>query len=288
MDFLRKSFGSPEVVPPRLDEVVPPPSPAKPQSPSALVTTTAVQSKEAEEMNTILKDGAALKALCTAGLDAGTLEETPSLELLSELSGRLLCRNRSRAAAVKFGMACVSGAATEEKSISTAAASLLPSYFRQETTADEGEGSNLWVSKVFLHGLPGAPAGTSLCCPFSLQENTTPSSEEPLHDLNLKVLQVTVPAGSDAKLSFSFSVNDVSVEQASDWTLDAPQRDKLTILAKMLGLNASRWTPVGVLGLLLSGCGCEKLDEHAYFSEVLRSSRAAQREELLANSGSQF
>ena len=56
----------------------------------------------------------------------------------------------------------------------------------------------------------------------------------------------------------------------------------------MLGLNASRWTPVGVLGLLLSGCGCEKLDEHAYFSEVLRSSRAAQREELLANSGSQF
>ena len=25
-------------------------------------------------MNTILKDGAALKALCTAGLDAGTLE----------------------------------------------------------------------------------------------------------------------------------------------------------------------------------------------------------------------
>jgi len=166
-------------------------SPGTPPATPGAVTQQAVNNKEADELATILKDSAALTALATAGLEAGTLEETPTLELLSELSARLLCRNRARAATAKFGSACLGGGGggAADASVDAAARSLLPSYFRHEASeggADDEGSTSLWVAKVFLHALPAAPEGTTLCARFSLQE-TSGATNEPLHDINLKV-----------------------------------------------------------------------------------------------------
>ena len=78
------------------------------------------------------------------------------------------------------------------------------------------------------------------------------------------------------------------VAEAADWTLDEAQRDKLTVLAGLLGLSPTRWTPAGILGLLLSGCACAQLDGHACFAEMVKACKSAHREELLARAGSLF
>jgi hypothetical protein len=126
----------------------------------------------------------------------GTLEETPTLELLSTLSQRLLTRNQCRAAAAKFGAVCVGGSssAAPDASVEAAAGCLLPSYFRQESTADDdGQTNKLYAAKVFLHALPAAPADTTLCARFSLQESSAAGSEEPWHDVNIKVRRRRTP-----------------------------------------------------------------------------------------------
>ena len=120
MDWLKKAL--PRAEPPTpTAAVAAAPTASAPPTPGA-VSSKDVSSKELEELNTILKDSASLTALASAGLEAGTLEETASLELLSELSSRLLCRNRCRAAAAKFGASCVSsGTAAPDETIERAA-----------------------------------------------------------------------------------------------------------------------------------------------------------------------
>ena len=73
-----------------------------------------------------------------------------------------------------------------------------------------------------------------------------------------------------------------------DASLDEAQRDKLGIRTAMLGLPSGRWTPAGVLGLLLAACGCAQLDEHPCFAEMLKACRTAHRDELLERGGSRF
>ena len=134
-----------------------------------------------------------------------------------------------------------------------------------------------------------APPGTTLCARFSLQETTVVGSDEPLHDVSLRVVQIApMVQGSTPKLSFAFSLADVPAGQAGEWTLDKAQRDKLGILTAMLGLPSGRWTPAGVLGLLLAACGCAQLDEHPCFAEMLKACRTAHRDELLERGGSRF
>ena len=288
MDWLKKALPKAEPPTPTAGAKA---APTAPPTPGA-VSHKDVSSKELDELTTILKDSASLSALASAGLEAGTLEETASLELLSELSSRMLCRNRCRTAAAKFGASCVSsGTSAPDETIERAAACLLPSYFRHEATEGGGEDgtSNLWVAKVFLHSLPTAPEGTTLCVRFSLQETTGGGSDEPMHDVNLKVMQIAPHVqGSVPKLSISFSLADVSSSEAAEWTLDDAQRDKLSVLAALLGLSTTKWTPAGVLGLLLAGCGCAQLDAHACFASMLRASKGAHRDELLARAGSLF
>ena len=55
----------------------------------------------------------------------------------------------------------------------------------------------------------------------------------------------------------------------------------------MLGLK-SRFTPAGVLGMLLAGIGEQHLDNNECFARVLRAAKEAHREELLASAGSTF
>ena len=248
-----------------------------------------ISSKEADELANILKDSAALTALAKAGVEAGTLEDTATLESLSELSQRLLTRNRCRTAAAKFGAACVGGssAAAPDASIETAARCLLPSYFRHDTSEGDEGTINLYASKTFVHSLPTAPEGTTLCARFSLQE-TSSGDDEPLHDFNLTLTQVAPFVQGAPKFSFTFAFTDTPASQAATWTLNEVQRDKLTILAKMLGLSTSRWTPAGVLGFVLAGCGCAQIDEHACFATVIRAAKEANREELLSRAGSLF
>jgi len=97
----------------------------------------------------------------------------------------------------------------------------------------------------------------------------------------------SVPSGAP-KLSFAFALADVPAAAAGDWTLDEAQRDKLSVIGGMLGLSSSRWTPAGILGLLLAGCGCSQIDSHAAFAALIRACREAHREELLARAGSTF
>ena len=148
---------------------------------------------------------------------------------------------------------------------------------------------------MFLHALPAAPEGTALSARFCLTEHARDDDDDdapPVHDVNLTVSQIAPYAppasGAAPKLSLRFALADVPASAAGDWTLDDAQRDKLMVLGSMLGLAAARWTPAGVLGLLLAGCGCAQLDEHACFAALLKASRSAHRDELLARAGSLF
>ena len=76
---------------------------------------------------------------------------------------------------------------------------------------------------------------------------------------------------SPSDLSFTFTLENVPASQAAEFTLDEAQRDKLTVLAGLLGLSAGRWTPAGVLGLIFAGCGCQQMDDHPCFLELLRA-----------------
>ena len=93
---------------------------------------------------------------------------------------------------------------------------------------------------------------------------------------------------TEHKYAFHFEMVDVSAASAGDWTLDDSQRAKLTELQECLGLKGGRWTPIGMLGVLLAAGGCAQLDENPCFSVVLRACKDAHREELLAQSGSLF
>jgi len=229
-------------------------------------------------MHSICGDSASLAALASAGLTDGTLEETATLERLAELSARLLCRNRSRAAALAYGRALVNEKSAE---LDAAVTALLPSYFRHNSKSggEEDEGQ-VWVSKVFLHGLPAAP-GTTLCARFSLSEQaSTLEDEVPLYDLSLKVLQVAPTGGRSFQCSFDLV--DTPAASAGEFTLDETQRAKLAELKAMLGLTSARWTAVGVLGMMLAAAGCAQMETTGCFKEVLRAAREAHREELLA------
>lgn len=254
-------------------------------------TPQKLSSKEADELATILRDSETLTTLAKAGIESGLLEETGSLELLSELSQRLLTRNRSREAAKKFGAACMGGSssATPDASLETASLCMQPSYFRRDTSEGDEGTTNLYVAKVFVHSLPTAPEGTILCARFSLQETSSSAGDEPMHDFNLTLTQVApVVAAGAPKFSFTFALTDTPASQAATWTLNEVQRDKLTILAKMFGLSTSRWTPTGVLGFMLAACGCAQIDEHPCFSTIVRAAKDANREELLSRAGSLF
>ena len=87
---------------------------------------------------------------------------------------------------------------------------------------------------------------------------------------------------------FPFSLADAPASAAADWTLDEALRSKLAVLAQLLGLSSSRWTPAGMLGWVLAGCGGGQMDAHPFFAELVKASRAAHREELLARAGSLF
>jgi hypothetical protein len=259
----------------------------EPASPPA-VTQKSVASRELDELATIKSDPKALAAL----VSEGALESTATLETLSELSSRLLCRNRAREAFVKYGAALYGGGdkKAEETPVDAAARTLLPSYFRHTAlSGDEGGTTDLYVSKVFLQGLPAAPEGTALCARFSLSArvNGAGDDEPPLHDLSLKVMQIAPFDAGTSKFSFSFVLTDVTSAAAAEFTLDDSQRQRLAVLQQMLGLKA-RFTPVGIFGLLLCGAGCAALDDNDCFTALVRASREAHRDELLAASGSLF
>ena len=58
------------------------------------------------DLHEIMLDSDRLCALVEAGLKEGNLtDDTPTLERVAALSSRLLCRNRAREAAVRFGTA---------------------------------------------------------------------------------------------------------------------------------------------------------------------------------------
>ena len=142
-----------------------------------------------------------------------------------------------------------------------------------------------------MHSLPAAPEGTTLCARFHLSQREDENDDAPpLHDVSLRVNQIApfAQAGGAPKLSLAFSLADVPGSAAADWTLDDAQRDKLNVLAQLLGLSTTRWTPAGVLGLMLAGCGCAQLDEQPCFAELLKACKAAHREELLSRAGSLF
>lgn len=261
------------------------------RAPPTATTASQVSSKEMEELTTILRDSVLLAEHASSGIANGTLEDTATLEALSELSSRLLCRNRSRQSAIKFGSAITGGKDNEK--VAAAAKPFVPSYFRHTQTSggeEEGGQTDLWVSKVFLHDLPQPPTpGTVLCARFSLSARDAPAGGEgegeSLYDLSFKVMQV---AGPEHKYALSFGMNDVLAVQGADWTLDEGQRAKLAELQGFMGLASGRWTPVGLLGMLLSAAGCAQLDANPCFVEVIRACREAHREELLAASGSLF
>jgi hypothetical protein len=249
----------------------------------------AVNSKEMDELTTILGDSAALAEVASSGISKGTLEDTATLEVLAELSSRLLCRNRCRESASKFASA-IAGSKDADK-VLTATSAFLPSYFRHTQTSggeEEGGQTDLWVSKVFLRELPKPPTpGTVLCVRFSLSARVEAGDGDgdPLYDLSLKVMQV---AGPEHKFAFSFGMADVPASRAAEWTLDEAQRGRLAELQGHLDLASARWTPIGLLGVLLSAAGCAQLDANPCFSEALRACKEAHREELLAKSGSLF
>ena len=278
------------------------PTPTKPVSAAAPTTpstppkaspsksaATVIDKKELDELHKILSDSTQLNELVASGLKNGTLEDTSNLESLSDLSARLLSRNRCRSATAKFGTSLLADKHTEP--INLAAGAMLPSYFRHEQTPpheEEGGQTDLWVSKIFMHEMAAPPQpGTVLCARFSLSASIPAGqNDEPLYDLSIKVMQVR--GRTEHKYAFHFEMVDVSAASAGDWTLDDSQRAKLTELQECLGLKSGRWTPIGMLGVLLAAGGCAQLDENPCFSVVLRACKDAHREELLAQSGSLF
>lgn len=243
-------------------------------------------SKEMTELRNILNDGENLKTLVNEGLQSGTLEDTAHLERLSELSSRLLARNRARAAVTKF---CHQVDHKHDGSAEVATACLVPSYFRRTQGSETSEGT-VWSSKSFLNALPSAPDGTVLCVRFSLSALPSQTVEdELLYDMTLAVVQAApMVAAGGKKYNLAFEVADLSAARASEWTLDPVQRSKLEELCAMLGLSTLRWTPVGVLGMILAVAGGAQLDEEPFFSEMLRAVKEAHREELLARAGNVF
>ena len=265
--------------------------PSSPPKAAAGVTQAGIANREADELASILSDSKTLRDLAANALQADTLESTETLEQLSELSQRLLCRNRSRMAAAKFGHALLNsgGGSTADASVEAAAQTFMPAYFRHTTegsSEEEGGQTDLWVAKVFLHALPAAPEGTTLCARFSLSR-VDGGEEEPLYDLTLKLMQIAPFDAGATKYSLSFALADVTSAAAAEWLLDESQRSKLSVLQGLLGLKG-RFTPAGVLGIVFAGCGCGQLEENACFGEVLRAAKEAHREELLAASGSLF
>ena len=263
-----------------------PSTPPKVASPSK--SATVIDKKEMDELQKILSDSTELNELVASGLKNGTLEETARLESLSELSARLLSRNRCRLATAKFGSSLLADKHTEQ--INLAAGAMLPSYFRHEQTPpheEEGGQTDLWVSKIFMHELAAPPqAGTVLCARFSLSASIPAGqNDEPLYDLSIKVMQVK---GREHKYAFHFEFVDVDPAAAGDWILDDGQKAKLTELGEYLGLTGARWTPIGVFGVLLAAAGCAQLDENPCFSVLLRACKDGHREELLAQSGNLF
>lgn len=260
-------------------------SPKLPSSPS--LTQSGVASRELEELGVILGDAAALAALAAdASARAALLEETATLERLAELSSRLLLRNKARAAARAICMLAESAAHADR--IDAATACITPAYFRRSEGYDEGQ--TVWASKVFLHGVPGAP-GTTLCVRFSLTESRPADDDaEPTYDLALKAMQVAPfeVAEGGHRFTLSFGLQDASAERAAAFTLDDVQRAKLLELKGLLGFASGRWTAVGVLALLLAAAGCAAVEDNACFAGVLRAAREAHREELLANAGNLF
>ena len=171
---------------------------------------------------------------------------------------------------------------------------LVPSYFRHTQSSggeEDGGQTDLWVSKVFLHGLPNAPQpGMALCARFSLSARAdlsfTTGAEDALYDCSLKIMQVVGPA--DHKFTFSFALADLPASQATDWVLDEGQRSRLHELQGRLGLASGRWTSIGLLGATLAACGCEQLGGNPFFDGLVRACKEAHRQELLAQSGSLF
>lgn len=280
MHFLRKALD--------ISDASPSKSPAS--SPQKVSSAASVNSKEMEELAKILGDSAALAEVASSGISKGTLEDTTTLEALSELSSRLLCRNRCRQSASKLASFITGGKDADKVAAATNA--FLPSYFRHTQTSggeEEGGQTDLWVSKVFLHELPTPPTpGTVLCVRFSLSARVEAGDDgdgDSLYDLSLKVMQV---AGPEHKYAFSFGMTDLPASRAAEWTLDEAQRKKLAELQGHLDLVSARWTPIGLLGVLLAAAGCAQLDANPCFVEALRACKEAHREELLAKSGSLF
>ena len=103
--------------------------PGTPRTPTRKATCAsqdAVAQKEMADLREIKQDSERLCALVEAGLKEGNLtDHTPTLERVAALSNRLLCRNRAREAAVRFGTALRvtrPGAPTSTKSPRTATA----------------------------------------------------------------------------------------------------------------------------------------------------------------------
>jgi hypothetical protein len=281
-----------------LQAALPNPPPPPPGTP-AMVTQKGVANRELDELHAIQRDGESLRALVSAGLEQHSLEDTASLERLSELSTRLLCRNRARAAAAKFAHAILSERSAPPSSppkapggqLDTAASTLLPAYFRhtQNGGADE-DGGQVWVSKVYLHALPGGAPGTALCVRFSLKELEPEGgdADESLYDLSVQAQQVAPFEAGASRFTFSFGFQDKRASAASEFTLDEAHTARLAELQALLGLAATRCTAYGALGFLLAGVACGQLEGNACFDELLRALREAHRAELLAASGSLF
>ena len=107
------------------------------------------------DLHEIMLDSDRLCALVEAGLKEGNLtDDTPTLERVAALSSRLLCRNRAREAAVRFGTALrVTKPGATTSTFGAAAASMWPAYFRHSRENDE-TGEDVYLSKLYLHGLP--------------------------------------------------------------------------------------------------------------------------------------
>ena len=266
--------------------------PTTPGKAAAAPTQAGVANRELDELHGILEDGKTLAALAAKALETSTLEETATLEHISELSARLLCRNRARTAARNYGMAllCIKVA---DDALESAARTLFPSYFRHTTSVGDGDAEQMWVCKLFLHALPGAPE-TTLCARFSLAEHADPGgggggdaveAAATQYDLNLQLMQVAPFVAGASRFAFSFALVDKHTADIGEFTLDDGQRARLNELRMLLGLTSGRWTSVGMLGVLLAAISSGQMDENPCFKEMQRATREAHRAELLAISG---
>ena len=179
-----------------------PGTPSTPTRKATCASQDAVAQKEMADLREIKQDSERLCALVEAGLKEGNLtDHTPTLERVAALSNRLLCRNRAREAAVRFGTALrVTRPGAPTSTLDAAAAAMWPAYFRHSRENDEN-GEDLYLSKLYLHALPPgdsqAAGGTSLCVRFSLAAR----DDAEIYDLALKVLHLQAPAGRHFHLS---------------------------------------------------------------------------------------